>query len=64
MTLTSSAPHPLDALSADEIRVARDLLGDHGLLGDGGRVAYLGLKEPAKHAVRAALAGEGPAPAR
>jgi primary-amine oxidase len=46
-------PHPLDPLSAAEIRAAREIMRD--MLGESGRVAYLGLLEPAKHDV---LSGE------
>ncbi len=40
--------HPLQGLSADEIRSARQLLVEHGLVTDPIRFAYLGLEEPPK----------------
>ena len=40
--------HPLQGLSAEEIRAARQLLVDRGLVDDATRFAYLGLEEPAK----------------
>ncbi len=45
-------PHPLDALSAAEITAVRDHLVAEGRLGERVRVAYLGLKEPAKAELR------------
>ncbi len=61
MTLTDHAPtptpsavtHPLQGLSADEIRYARQLLVDHGLVTETTRFAYLGLEEPLKGEVLA-----------
>src|SRR5262245_57624918 len=56
MTLTEHTPtptpsvvtHPLQGLSADEIRSARQLLVDQGLVTETTRFAYLGLEEPPK----------------
>ena len=40
--------HPLQMLTAGEIRAARRLLAEHSLLGDPVRFAYLGLDEPTR----------------
>ena len=52
------ASHPLQRLGADEIRRAKTLLAEHGLVGARTRFAYLGLEEPPKAAVLAFRAGE------
>jgi primary-amine oxidase len=44
-------PHPLQRLSADEIRAARVLLDQHGLIHPTTRFALLGLEEPDKQTV-------------
>jgi primary-amine oxidase len=49
----SAASHPLQGLSADEIRSARALLARHGLVTESTRFSYLGLDEPAKAEVLA-----------
>jgi primary-amine oxidase len=46
-------PHPLDPLSAEEIRLARQIMSDEGVLEPSTRVAYLGLEEPPKESVLA-----------
>jgi primary-amine oxidase len=43
--------HPLQRLSADEIRLARTVLERHGLVGERTRFTYLGLEEPPKQEV-------------
>src|SRR5687768_5824306 len=45
--------HPLQRLSADEIRAARNVFDKRGLLLPTTRFAYLGLEEPPKHEVLA-----------
>ena len=45
------AQHPLEQLSAPEIREARRILADAGLVADTTRFAYLGLVEPPKSAL-------------
>src|SRR6266540_7460244 len=40
--------HPLQRLGADEIRLARTVLAEHGLVGEHTRFTYLGLEEPPK----------------
>ena len=52
------ASHPLQRLGADEIRRAKTLLAEHGLVGARTRFAYLGLEEPPKAEVLAFRAGE------
>ena len=56
-TQRTTTRHPLDALSPDEIVAARDLLAAAGRLGETVRVAYLGLREPAKAELLAHLEG-------
>ena len=51
-------PHPLQRLGADEIRLARAVLTEHGLVGGQTRFAYLGLEEPPKWEVLAFRPGE------
>jgi primary-amine oxidase len=51
-------PHPLQRLDADEIRLARTVLAEHGLVGEQTRFAYLGLEEPPKQEVLAFKPGE------
>ena len=58
MTATEERPsttvtHPLEPLSAEEIRRAAALLRDAGRIGPGSRFISLGLREPAKEAVLA-----------
>ena len=48
-----TAAHPLQRLGADEIRLAKSLLVEHGLVGERTRFAYLGLEEPPKDEVLA-----------
>ena len=43
--------HPLQRLGADEIRLARTVLAEHGLVSEHTRFAYLGLEEPPKSEV-------------
>ncbi|RIQ37400.1 primary-amine oxidase [Jiangella rhizosphaerae] len=50
--------HPLQRLSADEIRAARALLDDHGLVSATTRFALLGLEEPDKLTVLGHRAGD------
>jgi primary-amine oxidase len=50
--------HPLQRLSAEEIRLARGVLAKHGLVREHTRFAYLGLEEPPKAAVLAFRPGE------
>ena len=57
-TPTPGPSHPLQRLGADEIRRARTVLADHGLVGEHTRFAYLGLEEPPKQAVLAFTAGD------
>jgi primary-amine oxidase len=55
--------HPLDPISAEEFRAAREVLDEAGLLRPGTRFAYTGLDEPLKHEVLA-FPGGGPADRR
>ncbi|SEF18426.1 primary-amine oxidase [Jiangella alba] len=48
MTVTPVRTHPLQRLSADEIRAARALLDDNGLVTPSTKFALLGLEEPDK----------------
>jgi primary-amine oxidase len=50
--------HPLDRLSADEIRSARQIIEKHGLLSPTTRFALLALDEPPKHEVLAFRPGD------
>ena len=50
--------HPLQRLGADEIRLARTVLAEHGLVSEHTRFAYLGLEEPPKSEVLAFRPGE------
>jgi primary-amine oxidase len=50
--------HPLRRLGADEIRLAKALLVEHGLVGEHTRFAYLGLEEPPKAEVLAFREGD------
>jgi Cu2+-containing amine oxidase len=50
--------HPLQRLGADEIRRARSVLAEHGLVGEPTRFAYLGLEEPPKGEVLAFRPGQ------
>ncbi len=50
--------HPLAALTGEEIKVAVGLVRGHGALPDGARIAYVGLQEPDKAAVRAFRPGD------
>jgi primary-amine oxidase len=56
-TPAPGASHPLQRLGADEIRLAKTLLAEHGLVGAHTRFAYLGLEEPPKGEVLAYRAG-------
>jgi primary-amine oxidase len=49
----TDATHPLARLSAEEIRRARVVLADCGLIGSDTKFAYLGLQEPPKEQVLA-----------
>jgi primary-amine oxidase len=49
--------HPLDRLTADEIRTAADVLRDSKLLGDSARLPVLALEEPPKAEVLAFIPG-------
>jgi primary-amine oxidase len=51
VTVTPVQTHPLQRLSADEIRAAKALLDDHGLVSATTRFALLGLEEPDKMTV-------------
>jgi primary-amine oxidase len=53
-----AAAHPLQRLGADEIRLAKALLVEHGLVGEHTRFAYLGLEEPPKAEVLAFREGD------
>ena len=44
----SGPGHPLRRLGADEVRLARTVLAEHGLVGQHTRFTYLGLEEPPK----------------
>jgi primary-amine oxidase len=55
---TPEPSHPLQRLSAEEIRLARGVLAKHGLVREHTRFAYLGLEEPPKAAVLAFRPGE------
>lgn len=50
--------HPLTPLTADEIRTARRVVADSGLLGDDVRFVYLALEEPHKQTVLAFTPGD------
>ena len=50
--------HPLQRLGGGEIRRARTVLAEHGLVGEHTRFAYLGLEEPPKDEVLAFRPGE------
>src|ERR1700712_470800 len=54
----TAAPHPLDPVTADEIRAAVALLRAQGHAGPGWRIASVELREPAKDVVRAHTAGD------
>jgi primary-amine oxidase len=54
----AQAAHPLRRLGADEIRLAKALLVEHGLVGEHTRFAYLGLEEPPKAEVLAFREGD------
>jgi primary-amine oxidase len=56
--LLDGPEHPLARLSADEIRTARTVMVDAGLVGDTTRFPILGLDEPAKDDVLAFAAGD------
>jgi primary-amine oxidase len=55
---TPGPSHLLQRLGADEIGRARDLLAEHGLVGEHTRFADLGLEEPPKDEVLAFKAGD------
>jgi primary-amine oxidase len=55
---TPRPSHPLQRLSADEIRLARTVLAEHGLVGGHTRFTYLGLEEPPKWDVLGWRAGD------
>ncbi|WP_375405419.1 primary-amine oxidase [uncultured Amnibacterium sp.] len=58
-------PHPLRMLAADEIRAARKVLADAGLVSDSTRFSYFMLREPDKSEVLAwESADSAPQPAR
>jgi primary-amine oxidase len=59
-TITSTAPtgHPLERLTAEEIRATRDILQRAGLLTETTRCPLLALEEPAKSEVLAFTAGD------
>jgi primary-amine oxidase len=54
----NSTAHPLDPLSADEIRAVRDLLGRAHGVGDGWRWASIELSEPTKEVALGHQAGD------
>jgi primary-amine oxidase len=67
MTIQITAPMtstPVSSLTADEILRTAQLLREAGHVVDATRFAYLGLLEPHKAEVLAALAGTGPVPDR
>ncbi|MBD0324773.1 MAG: tyramine oxidase, partial [Aldersonia sp.] len=51
-------PHPLDRLTADEIRSARRIIDEHGLLSPTTRFPLLALEEPPKAEVLAFRPGD------
>ncbi|HEY2674170.1 MAG TPA: primary-amine oxidase [Rugosimonospora sp.] len=53
-----TATHPLDPVTAEEYRSAREILRGAGLLGDGTRFAYAGLDEPHKREVLGFRSGD------
>src|SRR5690242_3942572 len=55
---TTLKPHPLDRLTAEEIRSARRIIDKHGLLSPATRFALLALEEPAKDEVLAFQPGD------
>jgi primary-amine oxidase len=55
---TPKPVHPLQRLGAGEIRLARTLLGEQGLVGEHTRFTYLGLEEPPKAEVLAYQPGD------
>ena len=60
-TAPRTAPHPdhpLAALTGEEITAAVEVLRTHGQLPEGARIAYVGLAEPDKEAVRAHRPGD------
>lgn len=58
MDAATAPRHPLQRLSADEIRAAKALLTEAGLLAPEVRVTYLGLEEPPKAEVLSHRAGD------
>jgi primary-amine oxidase len=57
-TDSGATDHPLNPLSADEIRAVRRIVDDNGLLGAGVRFVYVALDEPHKKTVQAFTAGD------
>jgi primary-amine oxidase len=57
-TASSAPDHPLNPLSADEIRGVRKILDGNGLLGDTVRFVYVALDEPHKKTVLAFKTGD------
>jgi primary-amine oxidase len=55
---TTTRPHPLDRLTADEIRSARRIIDEHGLLSPTTRFTLLALEEPPKEQVLAFQLGD------
>lgn len=51
--LADTVIHPLSPLSAEELQLAAEILRENGLLGESGRISYLGLHEPEKSVVLA-----------
>jgi primary-amine oxidase len=57
-TASGATDHPLNPLSAEEIRAIRRIVDDNGLLGAGVRFVYVALDEPHKKTVQAFKAGD------
>jgi primary-amine oxidase len=57
-TASGAADHPVNPLSAEEIRAVRRIVDDNGLLGAGVRFVYVALDEPHKKTVQAFKAGD------
>ena len=57
-TTRPGVDHPLAALTGEEIKVAVELVRGTGQVPEGSRIAYVGLHEPPKEAVRAHRPGD------
>ena len=58
VTGSVSSEHPLNPLSADEIRAVRRIIDENGLLGSSGRFVYVALEEPHKDVVLSFTPGD------